>query len=141
VSAAETGQHTPPETSPASLASSLAASPTASPAGSTAPPRGLLADAWYYTRITVLTLLAIVVVSFMASAIILSTWPRLGGDYLAPIFEKTQKAELPKRDWAEQKRRWPYYPPGDQVGRTPAEQRQYERDVTGASASATAPAP
>jgi hypothetical protein len=112
--------------------------PPAAPEPPPEPPRRSWAtDAWYYARLTALALGAILVVSFMASAIILSTWPRLGGDYIAPIFERQQQHELPKPDPDEQRRRWPYFPPGDQVGRTPREKALYQGKVEAPSASAT----
>lgn len=71
--------------------------------------RSRLDVVWYHVRIWSLAAMALIMVAFMLSAILLSNFPRLGGELIEPLFRKPEKVQ---RDYQDERQRWPYIPEG-----------------------------
>ena len=98
-------------------------------------PGGWLSEVWYQIRIWTLALLALLVVAFMVSAILLAAFPHLAGSY-RPLVKDDHPIE--RLDPTKQRERWPLDEgPANPNGRTPMD--AYRNGATGPPTAEGAP--
>lgn len=86
-------------------------------------------EAWYYGRLWVLGLAAVMIVCWMVSAILLANFPHLAGTVYGPKVERSQDHTIEQLDPRAQEERWGRPGSPNPQGESPMEDWKHHRPL------------